>query len=366
MIPFLDLKKINAIYREDLILACKEVIDSGWYIHGDHVKKFEQQFSKYCGVDQCIGVASGLDALILALKAWKNLGFLKSGDEVIVPANTYIADILAITQNDLKPCFVEPDEETFNISPTNIKNSINDRTKVILAVHLYGRLAPMDEIMKISKKYNLLVLEDAAQAHGAFFNGKKAGSWGQAAAFSFYPGKNLGAFGDAGALVSSDKALVENVRQLGNYGSSKKYFNSIKGVNSRLDELQAALLSIKLKDLDNANDHRREVARRYYENINNSLINIPPLGGKDHVYHLFVIRSEFRDELSQHLNKCGVQTLIHYPIPPHKQDAFKEFNNLSFPFTEKLNDEIISIPISPEMSEADVNIVIDSCNSFKK
>lgn len=366
MIPFLDLKKINSIYREDLILACKEVIDSGWYIHGDKVKKFEQQFSKYCGVDQCIGVASGLDALVLVLKAWKNLGFLKSGDEVIVPANTYIADILAITQNDLKPCFVEPDEETFNISPKNIKNSINDRTKVILAVHLYGRLAPMDEIMKISKKNNLLVLEDAAQAHGAFLNGKKAGSWGQAAAFSFYPGKNLGAFGDAGALVSSDQALVENVRKLGNYGSSKKYFNSIKGVNSRLDELQAALLSIKLKDLDNANDRRREIARRYYENIKNPLINIPPLGGKDHVYHLFVIRSELRDELSLHLKKCGVQTLIHYPIPPHKQNAFKEFNNLSFPFTEKLNDEIISIPISPEMSEADVNIVIDSCNSFTK
>ncbi len=366
MIPFLDLKKINSIYREELISACTKVIDSGWYIQGEHVKKFEKQFSTYCGVDHCIGVASGLDALVLALRVWKDLEILKSGDEVIVPANTYIASVLAITQNNLVPRFVEPDEDTFNMSPKNILNSINEKTKVLLPVHLYGRLAPMEEIMKIAKEYKLLVLEDAAQAHGASLNGKKAGSWGQAAAFSFYPGKNLGAFGDAGALVSNDQLLAENVRQLGNYGSPKKYFNTLKGVNSRLDELQAAFLAIKLKDLDHANDRRREIADIYFNNINNELINIPPLGAKDHVYHLFVIRSEFRDELSEHLQNCDIQTLIHYPIPPHKQDAYSEFNNLNLPFTEKLNDEIISIPIGPEMSDEEINLVVDSCNSFRK
>jgi len=366
MIPFLDLKKINSIYREELILACTEIIDSGLYIQGERVKKFEKQFAAYCGVDHCIGVASGLDALVLALRVWKDLGMLKSGDEVIVPANTYIASILAITQNNLIPRFVEPDEDTLNISSKNILNSINEKTKALLPVHLYGRLAPMDEIMKIAKKYQLLVLEDAAQAHGASSNGKKAGSWGQAAAFSFYPGKNLGAFGDAGALVSNDQLLAENVRQLGNYGSSKKYFNATKGVNSRLDELQAAFLAIKLKDLDHANDRRREIAEIYFNNIKNDLINIPPLGAKDHVYHLFVVRSEFRDEFSKHLQNCDVQTLIHYPIPPHKQDAYSEFNNLNLPFTEKLHNEIISIPIGPEMSDEEINLVVDSCNSFRK
>jgi len=366
MIPFLDLKKINSLYREEMIAACTAVIDSGWYIQGEHVARFENQFASYCSVDHCVGVASGLDALVLALKAWKNLGMLESGDEVIVPANTYIASILAITQNELVPCFVEPDEDTLNISVKNILNSISAKTKAIMPVHLYGRLAPMNEIMDIAKQHNLLVLEDAAQAHGASLNGKRAGSWGHAAAFSFYPGKNLGALGDAGALVSNDKAIVENVRKLGNYGSSKKYINKVKGVNSRLDEMQAALLNVKLKDLDRATNHRREIASFYCKNINNLHIKVPSLGGKDHVYHLFVVRSKFRDELSSHLKKCGIQTLIHYPIPPHKQDAYSEFNNFNLPVTEKMHDEIISIPIGPAMLEAEVNLVVDSCNSFLK
>jgi dTDP-4-amino-4,6-dideoxygalactose transaminase len=366
MVRFLDLKKINSRHREEMIAACAAVIDSGWYIQGDYVAKFENEFAAYCGADDCVGVASGLDALVLALRAWKNLGMLESGDEVIVPANTYIASILAITQNELVPCFVEPDEDTLNISAKNILNSISSKTKVILPVHLYGRLAPMDEIMEIAREHKLLVLEDAAQAHGASLKGKRAGSWGHAAAFSFYPGKNLGALGDAGALVSNDQAVVENVRQLGNYGSSKKYINTIKGVNSRLDEMQAALLTVKLKDLDRATVQRREIAGFYCKNIKNPYIQIPSLGEKDHVYHLFVVRSEFRDELSTHLQKCDVQTLIHYPIPPHKQDAYSEFNHLNLPVTEKMHNEIISIPIGPEMSKSEVSLVVDSCNSFRK
>ena len=366
MIPFLDLRKINSHYREDLISACVAVIDSGWYIQGEHVKNFENKFSDYCGTDYCVGVANGLDALILALRAWKNLGMLKSGDEVIVPANTYIASILAITENDLIPKFIEPDEDTLNISTKNILDSISEKTKVILPVHLYGRLAPMDQIMEIAKQHKLLVLEDAAQAHGALINGKRAGSWGHAAAFSFYPGKNLGALGDAGALVSNDQALVENVRGIGNYGSSKKYINTHKGVNSRLDEIQAALLTIKLKYLDQATERRQEIAGFYFKNIKNPYIKIPPLGAKDHAYHLFVVKSEFRDELSEHLQNCGIQTLIHYPIPPHKQEAYSEFNNLNLPVTEKIHIQILSIPISQEMSEEEVNSVVRSCNIFRK
>jgi len=366
MIPFLDLKEINSTYREELISVLTEVIDSGWYVQGKNVERFESQFSAYCGTDYCVGVASGLDALVLALRAWKNLGMLKSGDEVIVPANTYIASILAITENELIPRFVEPDEDTLNISAKNILNSISDKTKVILPVHLYGRLAPMDEIMEIAIKHKLLVLEDAAQAHGASLNGRRAGSWGHAAAYSFYPGKNLGALGDAGALVSNDQALVESVRGLGNYGSSKKYTNTVKGINSRLDEMQAALLTVKLKDLDRANERRREIANLYFDNIKNPNIDIPPLGAKDHAYHLFVIRSEFRDELFEHLQKCDIQTLIHYPIPPHKQDAYREFNNLNLPFTERIHNQILSLPIGPEMLVSEVNLVVKSCNIFRK
>ena len=366
MIPFLDLKNINEQYRDEFIEAVTKVIHSGWYIQGKELEIFEKNFAKYCGVDHCVGVGNGLDALVLAFRAWKNLGMLKDYDEVIVPANTYIASILAITENNLIPRLIEPDEVTLNISPENILNAINDKTKAILPVHLYGRLAPMDEIMAIAEQYGLLVLEDAAQAHGALLNNKRAGSWGHAAAFSFYPGKNLGALGDAGALVSNDPIITKSVRELGNYGSSEKYINSVKGVNSRLDEIQASFLNIKLRDLDNVSERRRKIAKLYCENINNHNIYIPPLGDQDHVYHLFVVRSLFRDELAEHLQKCEIQTLIHYPVPPHKQDAFREYKSLELPITETIHKEILSIPIGAEMSESDINLVINSCNTFHK
>ncbi len=366
MVSFLDLKEINSHYREDLISACVDVIDSGSYIQGEHLTRFERQFSVYCDTDHCVGVASGLDALALALRAWKEMGKIENGDEVIVPANTYIASVLAITENGLSPCFVEPDEETLNISAQNILDAISSMTKVILPVHLYGRMAPMDEIMKIARKNKLLVLEDAAQAHGAELHGKRAGSWGDAGAFSFYPGKNLGALGDAGALVTNNIELAEYVRRLGNYGSSEKYKNTFKGINSRLDEIQAALLTVKLQYLDLISEQRREVARFYCQNIKNRYIELQPLGNDDHVYHLFVIRTEHRDELLEHLHKCGVQTLIHYPIPPHKQKAYREFNILNLPVTEKAHETILSLPISQAMTEDDISHVVESCNSFLK
>ena len=311
MIQFLDLKTINDRHREEIIEACTKLIDSGWYVRGNSMKLFEDQFSSYCGVENCIGVANGLDALSITLRAWKELGQIKDGDEVLVPANTYIASILAITENNLLPIFVEPDSSTFNIDPINIEKNLTSKSKIILPVHLYGRVAPMMEIMEIAKDNNLLVLEDGAQAHGANFNGKKVGCWGDAAAFSFYPGKNLGAIGDAGAVVTNDTTLSSTIRAIGNYGSREKYFNSFKGLNSRLDEIQAAVLSVKLKYLDEDNELRRLVAKKYYNGINNPFIKIHPVRGEDHVYHLFVVRTSYREELIEHLNNCGIQTLIH-------------------------------------------------------
>tara|TARA_B100000963_G_scaffold361702_1_gene398805 strand:+ start:4673 stop:5776 length:1104 start_codon:yes stop_codon:yes gene_type:complete len=366
MVDFLNLKAINARKRNKLIDAVTRVIDSGWYINGPEVLKFEAKFADYCGAKYCVGVGNGLDALVLVLRAWKELGIVKEGDEVLVPANTYIASILAITENKLIPILVEPNLLSFNINFDDLESLITKKTRVILPVHLYGRLAPMPEIMSIAKKYGLLVLEDAAQAHGATLEAKRAGNFGHAAGFSFYPGKNLGALGDAGAVTTNDKELASTISIIANYGSSKKYTNKIKGVNSRLDEIQAAILMLKLESLDEDIACRRAVAKRYCEEIKNSRFTILPMAGNEHVYHLFVLRTQYRDELSEHLQKCGVETLIHYPIPPHKQDAYKEFNNLSLPITEKIHNEIISIPIGPEMSEADVNLVVDSCNSFRE
>tara|TARA_B110000008_G_scaffold276620_1_gene316239 strand:+ start:877 stop:1989 length:1113 start_codon:yes stop_codon:yes gene_type:complete len=365
MIPFLDLKSINIRHRNDLLKACASVIESGWYVQGHFLKTFEKEFSEYCGAKYCVGVANGLDALILILRAWKELGKLSNGDEVIVPANTYIASILAITENNLVPILVDPDPQTYNICPAGIQSAITSKTKVILPVHLYGKISPMKEIMTIAQKHNLLVLEDAAQAHGAETGGVRAGAWGDAAAFSFYPGKNLGALGDAGAIVTSDHELSSVVRQLGNYGSAKKYVNNLKGINSRLDELQAAMLSVKLKVLDDDSNKRREISKEYYERINNPSINITSLGSLDHVYHLFVVRTCFRDELAKFLENQGIQTLIHYPIPPHKQDAYQEYNHLSLPVTEAIHQEVLSLPISPVMEKCDVNAVIDACNAFE-
>ena len=369
MIPFLDLKNINQQYREELITACTRVIDSGWYIGGKELEQFEQNFAEYCGVKFAIGVANGLDALILTLRAWKELGQLQEGDEVIVPSNTYIASILAITANKLMPVLVEPDLATYNIDPLKIEAAITAKTKVILPVHLYGQLAAMPDIMHIAKKHNLLVLEDSAQSHGAQIEGKKAGNWGDASGFSFYPGKNLGALGDAGAITTNDAELAQTLRALRNYGSHEKYKNLFAGVNSRLDEIQAAMLDVKLKHLDAEVKHRRTIAKMYLEGIKNPELSLP-LTDTDasqydqHVWHLFVVRSENREALQQYLAENGVQTLIHYPIPPHKQQAYKEWNDLSYPISEKIHDEVISLPMGPTLSLEDVEKVIQLCNSF--
>ena len=370
MIPYLDLKNINQQYREQLIEACTRVVDSGWYIGGKELEKFELNFAKFCGAKYAIGVANGLDALILTLRAWKELGKLKAGDEVIVPSNTYIASILAISANQLKPVLIEPDPDTFNLDPTKIEAAITNKTKVILPVHLYGQLAAMPEIMEIAEKYNLLVLEDSAQSHGAEIQGIKAGNWGDASGFSFYPGKNLGALGDAGAITTNDLELANMLRALRNYGSHEKYKNLVQGVNSRLDEIQAAILDIKLKFLDQETLHRRKIAALYLENINNSLIQLPEtqinaLDDKQHVWHLFVIRTEHRKALQKHLTEHGIQTLIHYPIPPHKQQAYEEWNNSSLPISEKIHSEILSLPMGPTLSLTDAQFIIDVCNGFK-
>ena len=372
MIDFLDLKKINAAYRTDLLDACSRVIDSGWYIGGKELQQFEADFAEYCGTRFCVGVANGLDALTLTLRAWRELGKLALGDEVIVPANTYIASILAITENGLVPVLVEPDEKSFNLHPSKIEALITPKTRVIMAVHLYGQLADMPVITAIAKKHNLLVLEDSAQAHGAQTNNKKAGNWGDASGFSFYPGKNLGALGDAGAITTNDPDLVEVLKALRNYGSHEKYKNIMLGVNSRLDEIQAAMLGVKLKHLDEEAEARRTIADAYMRSIRNSHISLPlpyetdVLTFTEHAWHLFVVRSAHRDKLQQHLAENGVQTLIHYPIPPHQQEAYKnyDFSSRSFPVTELIHNEILSLPISPVMTHEQAMKVIEVCNSF--
>ena len=370
MIPFLDLKNINQQYREELITACTRVIDSGWYIGGKELESFEKNFAEYCGTQFAIGVANGLDALILTLRAWKELGKLKDGDEVIVPSNTYIASILAITANNLTPVLVEPNISTYNIDPIKIKEAITAKTKVILPVHLYGQLAVMPEIMQIAKQLNLLVLEDSAQSHGAQIQGKKAGNWGDASGFSFYPGKNLGALGDAGAVTTNDAELATMLKALRNYGSHEKYKNLVPGVNSRLDEIQAAMLNVKLKYLDQETQHRRIIANLYLDGIKNPLIQLPlkevnAETYQQHVWHLFVIRSNQREALQKYLLDHGVQTLIHYPIPPHKQQAYKEWNNLNYPISEQIHDEVLSLPIGPTLSAVDAERIIALCNQFQ-
>lgn len=364
-VQFLNLKAINARYSKELKDVCAEVIDSGWYINGKQLESFEKNFANYCGTKSCIGVANGLDALILVLRAWKIMGLIKDGDEVIVPANTYIATIISITENGLKPILVEPDEYSYNLSAERIMENLTEKTKVIIPVHLYGRLAPMKEIMKIANNNNILVLEDAAQAHGASLDNKKAGSWGDAAAFSFYPGKNLGALGDGGAITTNNEKLSHVLFALRNYGSIKKYENIYPGVNSRLDEIQAAMLNIKLSHLEKDTIIRQEIAQKYNKYIKNDFI-IKPLHDDIplNVWHLYVIRAKDRDLLIEHLKKSGIQTLVHYPIPPHKQAAYPEFNHLNLPVTEKIHKEVLSLPIDPTMSQKDVDIVVESINRF--
>ncbi|WP_043006811.1 DegT/DnrJ/EryC1/StrS family aminotransferase [Comamonas testosteroni] len=365
MTPFLDLQAINAQYRAELIAACTRVIDSGWYIGGKELSQFEQEFSAYCGSGHCIGVANGLDALILTLRAWLEMGRLQPGDEVIVPANTYIASILAISANGLTPVLVEPNAASFNLCPVNARAAITNKTRVILPVHLYGQLADMPAIMTLAQEYGLLVLEDAAQAHGAAIGGKKAGSWGDAAGFSFYPGKNLGALGDAGAITTHDADLAQTLRALRNYGSHEKYKNLFKGVNSRLDEIQAAMLRIKLQHLELETQNRRMIARVYLENIRNPAVQLPRLtSDEQHVWHLFVVRTSQRDALQKYLAEQGIQTLVHYPIPPHQQQAYQEWNARSYPLTEGLHQEVISLPMGPTLSQLEALRVVAAVNDF--
>ncbi|MFA0083558.1 DegT/DnrJ/EryC1/StrS family aminotransferase [Vibrio breoganii] len=365
MIPFLDLKAINKQYATDLKDACSRVIDSGWYIMGNELKAFEKEFAEYCGCSHAIGVANGLDALILVLRAWKEMGKLHDGDEVIVPANTYIASILAISENKLTPILVEPDPETFNLTAEGIRSHLTHKTKVILPVHLYGQISPMDEIMKLAEQHKLLVLEDCAQAHGAMINGKKAGSWGHAGAFSFYPGKNLGALGDAGAVTTDDVELTKILDALRNYGSHEKYKNKYKGVNSRLDEIQAAMLSVKLKYLNSEIKARRVISESYLNGINNPKIKLPTVENKEsHVWHLFVIKVDDRSKLSEYLSDKGIQTLVHYPTAPHKQEAYFELSNEFLPVTEYLHEQVLSLPISPVITRDEVNKIIHIINEF--
>ena len=367
MISFLDLKGLNAQYRAELVEACTRVIDSGWYIQGNECQEFETEFAQYCGTKYAIGVANGLDALILILRAYKELGIMKDGDEVIVPSNTYIASILAISQNNLVPVLVEPDINTYLIDPSKIEEKITSKTKAILPVHLYGQTCEMDAINEIAKKHNLKVIEDSAQSHGAYFKGKRSGNLGDASGFSFYPGKNLGALGDGGAVTTNNEELANIIKALGNYGSHKKYENLYKGVNSRLDELQAAMLRVKLRYLDNEVEKRRDIANYYLENIKNKNIILPVVRAEDnHVWHLFVIRTKNRDELQKYLLDNGVQTLIHYPIPPHKQNAYKEWNNESYKISEQIHDKVLSLPISSVQSFEDTIKITNLIDNFNK
>ncbi len=366
MIPFLDLKALNTRYEKELIQASTEVIQSGWYIHGKACQNFEKEFASFCGTKHCIGVANGLDALTLIFSAYKEMGILIANDEVIVPANTYIASILSISQNGLKPVLVEPDINTYNLDPSKIEAKITSKTKAIMAVHLYGQTANMSQINEIAKKHDLKVIEDSAQAHAAIYKGKRSGNLADASGFSFYPGKNLGALGDGGAVTTNDKVLADTIRALGNYGSHKKYENLYKGVNSRLDELQAALLGVKLKHLDRDTQKRREIADYYLENINNKNIILPRVENKEsHVWHLFVVRTANRDKLQKFLLEHEIQSMIHYPIPPHKQEAYKEWKDLSFPITEKIHAEVLSIPMSPVLTKDQSRKIVAVLNTYE-
>jgi len=361
MIKFLDLKEINLQYKDELENAFKRVLNSGWYILGKEVEAFEEEFAFYCGTKHCIGVGNGLDALHLILKGYG----IGEGDEVIVPSNTYIATWLAVSYSGSKTVPVEPDIKTYNIDPELIEEKITEKTKAIMVVHLYGQPADMDAINKIARKHDLKVIEDSAQAHGALYKGRKTGSLGDASGFSFYPGKNLGALGDGGAITTNDDELAKQIRILRNYGSEKKYYNERKGFNSRLDELQAAFLRVKLKHLDSDNKKRTEVAKYYLDNIKNDEIVLPFVPAwADPAWHLFVVRHNMRDKLQKYLNEYEVQTMIHYPVPPHKQNAYAEFNELELPISEKIHKEILSLPISHILIRSKSEFIESLLNEF--
>ncbi|EFU2059604.1 DegT/DnrJ/EryC1/StrS family aminotransferase [Campylobacter upsaliensis] len=362
MVKFLDLKKVNERFNKEFEVKFKELLGSGWFLLGEQTKLFEKQFANYCGVEHCIGVANGLDALRLIIRAFD----FEKGSEILVPANTYIASILAISDNDCKPILIEPELRTYNIDPNCIEANISSKTKAIMVVHLYGKVCDMDKISTIAQKYNLKLIEDCAQAHGAIYSGQRVGSFGDAAGFSFYPGKNLGALGDAGAVLCKDEALATKIRALANYGSLKKYENIYQGLNSRLDELQAGILSIKLKMLDKDNEARRRIAQIYLKNIKHKDVILPCCEKEEgHVWHCFVIRTPFRDALVKYLKQNDIETIIHYPIAPHKQECYKDLSHLSLPLSEQIHNEVLSLPISPVMSEEDVLKVADLINNFK-
>ncbi len=365
-IPFLDLYKINRPYHERLKKKFSDFLEKGNYINGLHVKKFEESFADFCSVDYCIGVGNGLDALTLILKGYIVLNELNIGDEVIVAANTFVATILSIKQAGLKPILVEPDEDTFVLTPNCIQHHITNKTKAIVPTHLYGQLAPMDDITALAKKYKVLVISDAAQAHGAKTqDGRMAGGLSDASSFSFYPTKNLGAMGDAGAITTNNEKLAKIVRSISNYGFSKKYVSTYAGVNSRLDEIQASFLVEKLKDLENTNQVRRNIAKRYSAEIDNPKIRLPLWdGSEDHVFHLFVVRVQNRAHFCSYLDTCGIGYLIHYPVAPHQQKAFSEFSELVLPITEKIHKEVVSIPLNLGLGDADIDKIIMTLNQY--
>ncbi len=362
MIKFLDLYKINERLRKEINGKITQVLDSGWYLLGEETENFEQNFAKYCGVKHCIGVANGLESLNLIIRGY---GFAQ-GDEIIVPANTYIASILAISENGCTPILVEPDINTYNINPDLIEKKITSKTKAIMVVHLYGQAVQMQKIWALAQKYNLKIIEDSAQAHGAKYQNKRVGSLGDASGFSFYPGKNLGCVGDGGCVTTNDDELAQKIKALRNYGSHKKYHNVFIGMNSRLDEIQAGILDIKLKFLDEDNQKRKEIAKYYRKNIKNSSIILPNVYAEDaHVWHLFVVRTKQRDNFQKYLLDNEIQTIIHYPIPPHKQECYKLWNNLSYPITEEIHKSVLSLPISPVMSNDEVKKVVEVINEYK-
>lgn len=365
MIKFLDLQKVTAKYADEIHEAVSRVVNSGWYLQGEETKKFEADYADYIGTEYTVGCGNGLDALIWIFRAYVEMGVMRPGDEVIVPANTFIASIHAITENGLKPVLVEPSLTTYQIDDSRIEEAITSKTKAILIVHLYGQCAYTEKIGELCKKYGLKLVEDNAQAHGCKFKGHHTGSLGDAAGHSFYPGKNLGAFGDAGAVTTDDEELAKVVRAVVNYGSQRKYVFKYKGRNSRLDEIQAAVLDVKLKHLDEDVAIRKQVAQYYIDHIKNPRIITPVVKDWDaHVFHIFTIRCEQRDALQQYLTENGIQTVIHYPIPPHKQECYKEWNNLSFPITEKIHQEELSLPMSPVMTEEEIKQVVEILNKW--
>lgn len=366
MIPFFNLQRENKGIENELIEAASRVIKNGWFVLGEELKSFENEMAEYCGVKYAIGVGNGLDALKLVFMAYKELGKLSEGDEVIVAANSYIATILSITETGLVPILVDPNEGTFNLDAEGIRSAITDKTKAVLLLHLYGGVCYDDDIQNIAKENDLLLIEDGAQAAGASYNGKKVGALGNAAGISLFPTKNLGAIGDAGLVTTNDDDLAQIVLALRNYGSYEKYVNEYKGLNSRLDEIQAAALRVKLPHLDKQNQVRRKLSRRYMEEISNSKLQLPesPSNEEEHVWHLFVLRTDNREAFIKHMIDSGVGTLIHYPIPPHKQQAYQEWNNLSFPITEAVHESVVSIPLYPTLTEDEISTIIEACNTY--